>query len=367
MHPFFEPLDTRETLLLLTTLTVGGRDDVALFRFLPPETRARLEEKAAALQAIEAPKRVPFMVTQLKQFWRRNGLRGAGRIHPSWLLHGMRGESPRVVAALMSVLPTSSAASLLKRLPPGIRRQLPPRAQVEGIDPDVLQVVRRVFESRFSPMLEVSAQGFAYRDLVRLERAELYVLMRDLGLVELGQAFVSVGREALAELCRRLPREAAEELVQAVRSASTVDVPSIRAAQHFLSRIVTNFDDTEEFFQKSGLWRLAKGSVQERPDFRQAFPQRLPRTAGLLFNEYLAKAEAMDELDEAAWYRLQDSVLLRVLTLSHQKKINPQWRRMAMSFHDPQTMRALEVELEEDETPDAQDGIEIVSGESETS
>ena len=52
MHPFCEPLQDREATLLLTTLTVGGSDDVTIFQHLPPEARARLDEKAQALLGI---------------------------------------------------------------------------------------------------------------------------------------------------------------------------------------------------------------------------------------------------------------------------------------------------------------------------
>ncbi|MEK7705788.1 MAG: hypothetical protein AAB426_12580, partial [Myxococcota bacterium] len=225
--------------------------------------------------------------------------------------------------------------AVLKRLPTGIRKQLPPKEEVTRIPLELVRAVRQTFESRFHAMPAPSTRGFAFRDIMQLERADLYRLMRDLGLIELGQAFVAVGKMALAELCRRLPRDKAEELILAVRGASTVDVPDIKSAQRFLSRVVVNFQDTEEFFTKAGLWRLAKASLIEDGSFRTAFKQRLSPEAGRLFVSYAEKAAELQDLSEDVLRRLQDSVLLRIRELSRRGAIAPQWQSTEMVLHQP--------------------------------
>ncbi len=336
MHPFFEPLDSRETMLLLTTL-MAGSEETAAFRHLPADTRARVQQKADALLALPSEKRVPFMVQQLKQLIGFRGLRGVEKVDPSWILHGLRGESARVVACVLITLPPPTVRSVLKRLPPGIRKKLPPKNEIKGVPPELVEAVRQIFESRFHEMPEPSPKGFAYRDVVQLEKTDLFRLMRDLGLIELGQAFVAVGKMALAELCRRLPRDKAEELILAVRSASLIDVPDIKNAQRFLSRVVVNFTDSEEFFQKAGLWRMAKASLIEDDAFREGFRQRLPRDAGQLFFTYMEKAGEIEELSPEMLQRLQDSVLMRIRELSKQGAIEARWRDMQMLFHSPVT------------------------------
>lgn len=334
MHPFFEPLDTRETMLLLTTLMAGSEETV-VFNHLPDEMRARLQQKADALLALPSEKRVPFMVHELKQTIGFRGLRGVEKVDPSWILHGLRGETARVVACVLVTLPPPTVRSVLKRLPPGIRKKLPPKSEIKQVPPELVEAVRQIFESRFHEMPEPSPKGFAYRDVVQLEKSDLFRLMRDLGLIELGQAFVAVGKMALAELCRRLPREKAEELILAVRSASLIDVPDIKNAQRFLSRVVVNFTDSEEFFQKAGLWRMSKASLIEDDAFREGFRQRLPREAGQLFFTYMEKAGEIEELSPEMLQRLQDSVLMRIRELSKQSVIETRWRDMQMLFHSP--------------------------------
>src|SRR6185503_1199923 len=123
MHPFFDPLDTRETMLLLTTL-IAGSEETAVFRHLPDAQRQRVQQKADALLALPSEKRVPFMVHEMKQTLGFSGLRGVEKVDPSWILHGLRGESARVVACVLITLPPPTVRAVLKRLPPGIRKKL---------------------------------------------------------------------------------------------------------------------------------------------------------------------------------------------------------------------------------------------------
>lgn len=335
MHPFFAPLDDRQTMLLLTTLTVGGSGETGVFDHLPAEQRARMQEKAQALLAIATEKRVPFMVHEIKQALSFKGLRGVEKVDASWLLQGLKGESARVVASVLVSLPPPTVRAVLEKLPPGIRQKLPPKEEIKRASMELVRAVRQIFESRFFAMPPPSGKGFGFRDVIQLEAKEIHRLMRDLGLVELGQAFASVGKMALAELCRRLPREKAEELILAVRGASQVDAPDLKSAQRFLSGVVVNFDNTEEFFQKAGLWRLAKASLAHDMSFRQAFRQRLPREVGQVYETYLEKAGEMNGLGEDVLGRLQDAILLRIRELARRGEISSSWATVEMNYYDP--------------------------------
>lgn len=147
MHPFFEPLDERETMLLLTTLTVGGSEDTAIFAGLPNDSRTRLSEKAKALIAIPKERRVAFIVREMKQALAFKGLRGIEKVDASWLLQALKGENPHTVAAVLVGLPTPTVRSLLERLPPGIRQRLPPREEMKRVNAELVRSVRQMFES----------------------------------------------------------------------------------------------------------------------------------------------------------------------------------------------------------------------------
>ena len=343
MHPFFSPLTPYELALLLTTLTVGGADQVQIFQALPAESRQRVQDKANALLQIAGDKRVQLMVRELKIALAYNGLRGIERMDPSWIVQGLKGESPRVVATLLVSLPAPVVKSVLRRLPAAVRQELPPKQEIKHVPEDIARAVRQMFEARFHPMPAPTSGPFVFRDLIHLERAELFHLIRDLGLIELGRAFVTVGKMVLLELCRRLPRPHAEELIHAVKVASHVDLPDPKSAQRFLSRVVMNFENTEEFLQKSGLWRLAKACLLEDAEFRLALGQRLPRRAAQHLHGYMDKAGEMEDLTPDGLQRLQDSILVRIVLLSRQGALSVPLAETPMAYHDSAAAeRALE-------------------------
>jgi hypothetical protein len=332
VHPFFDPLSNEETMLLLVTLTVGGQEATALFRYLPNERAMRLMEKAGALLEIPAGKRIPLMVQQMKQGLKFKGLRGAERVDPSWLVRALYGEQPRTVGAILVSMPPNVQRAVLQRLPDGIRKHLPPKHDLQRVPVELVRSVRQIFESRFDAMPQSNSGEFGFHDILQLDREDLAVLIREVGLVELGQAFAAVGKLALAEFCRRLPRGRAEELITAVRHASEVDAPDIKTAQRFLARVVGNFRDTEEFFQNAGLWRLAKASLHEDPVFHAAFRQRVPAEAGERFDSYLEKAADMEALTPDIAARLQDASLLRLKLLSERGAISLRWSQLELKL-----------------------------------
>lgn len=311
--------------MLLTSQIAGGSDDTEIFAHLPEDQRRRLEEKAHRLKEIDRQKRVPFIIHELKAALSLPGGAGPGSIDtidPGWLLAGLKGERPSVVAAILVTLSSPVVRALLKRLPPGIRRGLPPKGQMNQVPVEIVKAIRLFFEQRFAPMPAPPRGTIHYRDVIHLDPRDLFILMRRLGLVELGQAFASVGKGALAELCRRLPADKSEELISAVRATGSTDVPDQKTVQHFLSRVLVNFNDTEELFQKAGLWRLAKAAMSEDDAFAQSFRQRLPKEAGELFVTFVQKAREAGEAPP----NLGTSILREVKALSAAGQIQSHWQ-----------------------------------------
>ena len=343
MHPFFAPLSRYEAALLLTTLSVGEQRAAQLLERMAEPSRSRLLQLCQALLAMPPETRRPLMASQFKGILAREGRAQLDLIDPTWLLHALRGESPRMVGALLMGLQPSTMNALLGRLPATIRRHLPPKQQLQSIDGTLLIDLHIALAARFAPMPEPpSSNARSFDDLLFLEREELFRVVRDLGFTELGQAFAAVEKVALLELCRRLEKSQAHELLRAVKSASNVDQPDAQTARHFLSKIVVNFDDVEEFLQKSGLWRLARASFRNDPAWLAAFCQRLPRQAGSQFNELCNRAqETLSDSADDVRLRLRDAILLRVVQLSRLGQMGSMWQQAQVVFHDQAGCEAL--------------------------
>lgn len=346
MHPFFASVDRYEVALLLTAMTVGGDEAEQKLSVLSEPLRGRLLECIGALRAMPEEMRKPLMTTEFKALLAQEGQAAAlDWIDSTWLLHALRGEPPRIVAIVLLGLQAGPMNALLKRLPHTIRRQLPPKQELSEVDPKLLADLRLLFLRRFAPMPEPAVGPTrSFEDvLFWLERDELFRLIRDLGLTELGQAFAVVEKMALLELCRRLGKAQAFELLHAVKSASRVDQPDAKTAQHFLSKIVVNFDEVEEFLQKSGLWRLARCTYQLDPAWLSALQQRLPRQAGHQFGELCTRAQETlgEQQDDDVRLRLRDAILLRVIQLVRAGTIQPSWQESQIQFNDPEACQAI--------------------------
>ena len=336
MHPFFEPLSERDAMLLITTLTVGGRDELKLLDYLPEQRRAAIQEKAQALLNVDREKRVNFMVNQLQEALRNKASRGIARIDPSWLAYELKTESPRVVGSILINLPPKTIKSVVRRLPPDIRNSMPPKRQMKKIKPQILENIQQMFETRFYPMPnQGTLKEFTFQDLIRFDRKELAVLMRKAGLAELGQAFVSVGKMALIDLCRQLPPEQSEELIVAVKKATIGDPLELKSAQRFLSRVATDFTSHDDFFHKAGLWRMAKSCLIAPNEFALAFSQRLPRDPGLLFRRMVDIAHSMEDMTQELVFGFQDALLAEIPELLARGQLDAKWADHPIQFHNP--------------------------------
>jgi len=324
----------RDAMLLLTSIFFAGSQASELFEFLPDDTAARLNEHAEKLLAIPREKRLALLVREMRRLMSiRTTFRLEG-VDPSWLVAGFRGEKPRTVAIVLLHLPSSISRQIVERLPPAVRQALPPRTELRNVPMEIVQLVRKRFDAKFA-MMEVPRQlsHFGFKEVLALEARELVALTRVLGIEELACAFVSVGKRALAELLRRMPRENAEELIVAVKKVTQRDAMEIKDAQKFLARVLVNFQNTDELFQKAGLYQLAKAVTTEDRDFVRQVYQRFPRAHGRLLEEYLAKVKELGESDAERIQLLQDRILDQVRDLSARGKISTRYVQYTFRYH----------------------------------
>lgn len=345
------PLDRRQQTLLLTTLAFGGSQASELWQLLPDELQGPLAEKQQKLEEIPRDKRVQLMVRELKGLMSFRAVKGLDGVEPSWLAAGFKGESPRVIAAVLMYLPSSLTKQIVARLPEGVQQALPTREEMKGVPLEVIKLVRSRFDAKFIAMpLEGELTSLAFSDLVLLSAKELIVLIRNIGADEIACAFLAVGKRALAEFLSKLSPQDGEELIAAVRRADVKDGMELKAAQTFLGKVLTSapssskdtsrpgqntgampraggntsgiaFANTDELFQKAGLYRLARALIVDEPLPVRQVVQRFPRAHGRLLLEYIERVRERD-LEEAQARRLRDQILEVLINLSRRGKID---------------------------------------------
>jgi len=348
------PLDRRQQTLLLTALSFAGSQAQELWQFLPDDDAAALQEKAAKLEEIPREKRVTLMIRELKGLMNFRAVKGLDGVEPSWLAAGFKGESPRVIAAVLAYMPSSLSRQIVSRLPENVQRAIPPRDALKTVPMEVIKLVRSRFEQKFIVMpLERELGDMAFGDVVLLTARELITLVRSIGADEIACAFLAVGKRALAEYLSKLPPQDGEELLAAVRRADVKDSMELKSAQTFLGKVLAAgppgrggsgavprasanssgvaFANTEELFQKAGLYRLARAVSVEDPVAIRQLVQRFPRAHGRLLLEYLERVRER-ELDDASVRRLRDQILAALVNLSQRGKIDARYGNVDTRF-----------------------------------
>jgi hypothetical protein len=346
------PLNRRQQTLLLTTMAFAGSQAQDLWALLPDELAAALQEKAQKLDEIPREKRVPVVFRELKGLMAFRGVKGLDGVEPSWLASGFKGESPRVIAVALMYLPTSLAKQIVARLPEHVQRALPGREELRGVPLEVVKLVRARFEEKFIAMpLERDLVELAFADLVLLSARELIALVRNVGADEIACAFLAVGKRALAEFLTKLSPQDSEELIAAVRRADLKDGMELKSAQAFLGKVLTTqpapkgaatpratgntsgiaFANTDELFQKAGLYRLARALSIEEALAVQQLVQRFPRAHGRLLLEYLDRVRER-QLDEPQVRRLRDQILDVLVNMSRRGKIDARYGAVPARF-----------------------------------
>lgn len=348
------PLDRRQQTLLLTALSFAGSQAHELWQFLPDQDATALQEKAAKLEEIPREKRVTLMIRELKGLMNFRAVKGLDGVEPSWLAAGFKGESPRVIAAVLAYMPSSLSRQIVSRLPENVQRAIPPRDALKDVPMEVIKLVRSRFEQKFIVMpLERELSDMAFSDVVLLTARELITLVRSIGADEIACAFLAVGKRALAEYLSKLPPQDGEELLAAVRRADVKDSMELKSAQAFLGKVLAAgpgarggsgaipratangsgvaFANTEELFQKAGLYRLARAVSVEDPVAIRQLVQRFPRAHGRLLLEYLERVRER-ELDDASVRRLRDQILAALVNLSQRGKIDARYGNVDTRF-----------------------------------
>lgn len=330
------PLPVREQSLLLALMTFGGRNADGLLAHIPDELHAGLLEKKARLEEIPREKRLPVMIKHLRSTLSYNAPKGLEGVEPSWLIAGFKGESPRTVAIVLMHMPTSVARQIVRRLPKAVQDAMPARTELRDVSMDVVKLVRARFDAKFAAMpRDRELSEFAYQDLVIVSARDLIALVREIGLAELAAAFVALGKRALAALLRRLPRENQEELLAAVKRVAGGQQMDLKVAELFLAKVLQSFHNTDELYQKAGLYRLARASQDESPLFLRQLSQRFPRAHGRLLADYVRKVSEMDAallgMDEKT--RLRRDVVETLLELARRGKVHERFAQ-AKALHD---------------------------------
>ena len=252
-------------LLLALSLAFGaaeGADDAeaaasrrSLFAALEPSLRQAVERRAEWHARLPPPKQgdwLAFVLGRARADRRRARL--DERIYPSHVAEALRAEPPRVRALVTRHLPFALAPAVAAEL--GVEEAGDDAAEAAGHAPapEVVEVVRREFLSRFVSASDLPAQT----PLELLTGAELARLVRLLGVRETAVACRGIEAvEAVASFLRRFAPEDARAVAAHMRSLSEVDGRRVAFAEQVVREALLGEEDPRAMLDRTGLRLLA--------------------------------------------------------------------------------------------------------------
>jgi len=336
MHRVFHPLTPAQVIFLLILMARGSHKDESLLDYLPDEQRIALKTKLDLLNTIPAEKRALLIAHEFKEIIQNDNDFGIDGIHPSWIVQKLEHESPRIVAAVMIGFSPSLLRQIVDTLPVELRKKLPTKQDMSQLNPGIIKLIQLQFARAFTPMPKANFNGvFKLSDVVHLDFVEINALLRACGIDELAQALSRAGRYTLAELLKRLPRDFAQELAQAVSLTHQPDAHEAKRAQHFLMSMMKDFTHVEELAQKAGLYRLAHALSSEQAVLHRIFKQRLPVHLAPLLDQFLKSVLETESKESTYSQRAQDLILQRLQKMAQCQQVSPRYLEYTFAFHQP--------------------------------
>jgi len=230
---------------------LASRDRADLLALLSSDRQEGVRPAVEKAGGLEREQRIAWSGREARRLSTARLRRGLEGVDPSWIVEGLRGESPRVVTAALAFLPTPVRRNVERHLPRKVRDALPDRKAMAGVDKMWLVRWRKLLDRRLLTLIPHLRSG-ATVDVPALE-----VALRDFGEGEAALGLQQVGRTALARFLSSLEGARVEAVKEVLKGATDCAAERTSRAERFWGRAAGGEDSTEAIALRSGLWQLA--------------------------------------------------------------------------------------------------------------
>lgn len=265
MEQVFASLSKRQTMLLLTSMAVGGPDAVQAFAHLPADEEELLKYRAPMLLQMPKEQRIPLLVQELKRLvtQRRKQL---GNADPEQLAAVLSKERPALIEVVLRSLPSELAEATWQFMGGGRRPEL--KREVRS---DIQAIVRARLEEAIrarTPPLGL----FKFSDVLTLQQREVLAICDRMGARVLATAIAGLDEGARVALLGQLPPD---QRALATRAAEAGKQKRLAEED---ARLVLDIHGGRENpsagMRSAGSQRLVRAAVAQGLEFAQRFVER---------------------------------------------------------------------------------------------
>lgn len=278
MEQFFTSLSKRQTMLLLTSLSINSTEAVPAYEYLPADEEELLRYRALALLEVPKERRIPVLVGEIKRLvtQRRRQLASAD---PHRLAAVLKGERPAMVEVVLRALPMDLAEAVRVALGRPRRTSL-----VREVKPEVLSIIRWKLEDA----LRQGAQqvgGFRFSDLLTLQQRELWVVADRMGARVLATAVAGLPEAERQQLFAQLPPD------QRALAQRAADAGASRRLSERDARLVLEMHGAIESpssgMRSAGIQRIARACLAQSTQFAQRMIDRYQGELGRMLKRWV--------------------------------------------------------------------------------
>ena len=213
-------------------------------------------------------------------------------VHPAWILEKLKDEPPRMIGLILRFLPSIHVKYILKNLPPMLEKQIPSMLESFSVDPGVLDIIRKKFESNFVPMRisrDVDTLGFDH--LYYLKEFELDALFTEFGLTELAIALTGMSSKILKMVYNRLDIRDAKRLKDRIQNLPKVSPNFHKESRHVLLKIDQERVGAKKLLKAIGFLAFAKALDHENTELVPMIMQKLEPKDAYLLKRYVDESK----------------------------------------------------------------------------
>ncbi|MBT3182527.1 MAG: hypothetical protein HN337_08490 [Deltaproteobacteria bacterium] len=247
-------------------------------------------------------------------------------VHPAWILEKLRDEPPRVIGIILRFLPSQHVRYILKNLPPILCQQVPNMVESFSVDPEILDVIRRKFESNFITMrITRSIDHLGFENLYYLKEAELEEMFIELGITELAIALSTMSTKVLRIIYNRLDLKDARRLKAKIKELPA-DISSeiYRQARSSLLQIDCERVGPKQLLKILGLGAFAEAVGHGHDQLIRMIQQRLDPKDGYMLKRYIDEKRVRPSAVSPEERR--HMILRTVAAMAREERIEAAWK-----------------------------------------